>query len=207
MADQRERNQRVCEILRESKGKRVAELYDCATWTLREMNHPQKVSVAAYCLREVMDGLGLRPFDNLQNHLRKLSDAWKEKEAEIAKVINGTCEARENGSVMQFLSECKTVFSELKKRPSVEKEMIAALEKDDPSKAPVPTLLRKGMAKTLKDLRRDATSLLHGKEMSAEEFSKTLDQFEEIVLSVHRPSTFEDQKQIDELIRRVEGNG
>ena len=72
MHNKEKQSKQVFEILKSSKDKSIAKLYDCAIWMFQKVDHPQKITVAAYCLREVMNGLGLEPYDNLSDHVQNL---------------------------------------------------------------------------------------------------------------------------------------
>lgn len=200
-----ERHKRVFEILRDNKGEDVAGLYNCILWILDKMDLPQKVRLMAYCLREILNGMGLNPFDNLSDYSDRLKKAWNEKLSSVQ--ITPENITTEQKCVLKFLIDCKELVAELEARPTICDQMAKVLEEDDPNKAPAPRIIRHQKAKTLRDIRREATDILHGSKsetITVDAFIRILQQFEGIVLSVLSPATFDDQRILDDLIKKAE---
>ena len=108
---------------------------------------------------------------------------------------------------MNFLRLSKETFGKLSKRPETKIQMANVVNELDPSKLSTPLELRIVIGDELAKIRRKVTEILHGKQTeSHSSLMKTLERFEEIIISRYKPKTFEQQAEIDELIREAEAN-
>lgn len=197
----------VFDILREHKGERVASYWHCCLKVLRDFEHPEQISVAAYCLREVMNGLGIAPFDNLSNYIKNLRVKWQPVAKVWPEMDSGKFDENVKGEILKFLRLCKEIFEKLSKRREINVQMANIVNELDPSKIGTPLELRIGIGNELKDIRQKVTDILHGKEFKGRSsFMETLERFEEIIISRYKPKTFEKQAEIDELIREAEAH-
>ncbi|MBW7989060.1 MAG: hypothetical protein FVQ84_03445 [Planctomycetes bacterium] len=197
----------VFDILREHKGERVASYWHCCLKVLRNFEHPEKILLAAHCLREVMNGLGIAPLDNLSNYINHLSAKWQKVAKEWTEIDSGKFGENAKGEILKFLRLCKEMFEKLSERRETKVQMADIVKELDPSKIGTPLELRIGIGDELKAIRRKATDILHGKEIEGHSsFMETLERFEEIIISSYKPRTFEKQAEIDELIREAEAN-
>lgn len=197
----------VFDILREHKEERIASCWHCCLKVLRDLEHPEKISTAAYCLREVMDGLGIAPFDNLSNYINNLSAKWQKVTKEWTEIDSGKFSENAKGEILKFLRLCKEMFEKLSERPETKVQMANIVNELDPSKIGTPLELRIAIGDELAKIRRKVTQILHGKQIeSHSSFMEILERFEEIIISRYEPKTFEKQAEIDELIREAEAN-
>ena len=179
----------VFDILREHKGERVASCWHCCLKVLRDFEHPEKILLAAHCLREVMNGLGIAPFDNLSNYIDSLRAKWQPVAETWAVIDSGEFDENTKSKILKFLHRCKETFEKLSKRRETKVQMADILKELDPSKIGTPLELRIGIGDKLKAIRLKATDI-----------------FEEILISSYKPRTFEKQTEIDALIREAESN-
>ena len=195
----------VFDILREHKGERIASYWHCCLKILRDFEHPEQISVAAYCLREVMNGIGLAPFDDLSNYIYSLRAKWQQVAKAWTVIDSGEFDENVKSEILKFLQICKEIFGKLDLRPKTVEQMAHVVEDADPSRIGLPTTLSRGIGDELANIRRKATQILHGKEIeSHSSFMEILERFEEIIISRYKPKTFEKQVEIDELIREAE---
>jgi len=197
----------VFEILREHKGERIASYWHCCLKVLRNFEHPEQISVAAYCLREVMDGLGIAPFDNLSNYINNLSAKWQKVAKVWTEIDSGKFGENAKGEILKFLRLCKEMFDRYGLRPKTRDQMARIIEEADPSRIGLPPEFSRGIGDELVKIRRKVMQILHGKEIEGRSsFMETLERFEEIIISRYKPKTFEKQAEIDELIREAEAH-
>ena len=197
----------VFDILREHKGERVASYWHCCLKVLRDFEHPEQILVAAHCLREVMNGLGIAPFDNLSNYIDNLRVKWQPVAKAWTVIDSGEFDENTKSKILEFLQICKEKFDELDRRPEIKVQMARIVEEADPSKISTPLELRIVIGDELANIRRKVTQILHGKKNEGRSsFMEILERFEEIVISRYKPKTFEKQAEIDELIREAEAN-
>jgi len=197
----------VFEILRERRGEHIASYYHCCLITLRDFQHPKQISIAAYCLREVMNGLGIAPFDNLSNYIKNLSVKWQPVAKMWSEIESGKFDENVKIEVLKFLGVCKETFDKYDQRPKTRDQMAHIIEEADPSKISLPPKISSGIGDELIKMRSKVTNILHGKEIeSHSSFIDILERFEEIIITRYKPRTFEKQVEIDELIREAEAN-
>ena len=197
----------VFDILRENKGERAARLWHFCFKVLQSLEHPEHISVAAYCLREVMDELALAPFDDLSNYISNLGLKWKPVEEAWTVIDSGEFDENVKSEILKFLRTCKEMFDKLDLRPKTRDQMARVVEEADPSRIGLPTKLSRGIGDELANIRREVTQILHGKEIAGRSsFMETLERFEEIIISRYKPKTFDTQAEIDELIREAEAH-
>jgi len=195
----------VFEILREHKGERIASYWHCCLKTLRDFEHPEQISVAAYCLREVMNGIGLAPFDDLSNYIYSLRAKWQQVAKAWTVIGSGEFDENVKSEILKFLRICKGIFDKLDLRPKTGEQMAHVVEDADPSRIGLPPEFSRGIGDELVKIRRKVNQILHGKEIEGRSsFMETLERFEEIIISRYKPKTFEKQAEIDELIREAE---
>lgn len=195
----------VFDILRERKGERIASYWHCCLKVLRNFEHPEKILVAAHCLREVMNGLGIEPFDNLSNYIDNLRVKWQTVEKEWIVIDSGEFDENAKGMILKFLRICKETFDKIDLRPKTRDQMARVVEEADPGRIGLPNKIRGGIGDELVNIRRKATQILHGKEIEGRSsFMEKLERFEEIIISLYKPKIFEKQAEIDELIREAE---
>jgi len=197
----------VFDILREHKGERVASCWHCCLKVLRHVEHPEKISLAAYCLREVMDGLGIAPFDNLSNYIDDLRLKWQPMAQAWTVIDSGEFDENAKSNILEFLRICKETFDKLDLRPRTRDQMARVVEEADPSRIGLPPELSRGIGDELANIRRKVTQILHGKEIQGDSsFIEIVKRFEDIIVSRYKPKTFEKQAEIDELIREAEAH-
>ncbi len=197
----------VFEILREHKGEHIASYYHCCLITLRDFQHPKQISIAAYCLREVMNGLGLVPFDHLSNYIYNLRKNWQPIAEVWSEIDSGEFDENAKSKIMEFLKISKETFNKLDLRPETREQMARVVEEADPSRIGLPPEFSRGISEELVKIRQKVTKILHGKKFEGRSsFMETLEKFEEIIISRYKPRTFEKQAEIDELIREAEAH-
>jgi len=197
----------VFDILREHKGERVASCWHCCLKVLRHVEHPEKISLAAYCLREVMDGLGIAPFDNLSNYIDDLRLKWQPMAQAWTVIDSGEFDENAKSNILEFLRICKETFDKLDLRPRTRDQMARVVEEADPSRIGLPPELSRGIGDELANIQRKVTQILHGKEIQGDSsFIEIVKRFEDIIVSRYKPKTFEKQAEIDELIREAEAH-
>jgi hypothetical protein len=197
----------VFDILREHKGERIASYWHCCLKTLRDFEHPEQISVAAYCLREVMNGIGLAPFDDLSNYIYNLRAKWRPVAKAWTVIDSGEFDENAKSDILKYLRICNEIFDKLDLRPETRDQMARVVEDADPSRIGLPTKLSREVGDELANIRRKVTQILHGKQMEGRSsFMEILERFEEIIISRYKPRTFEKQAEIDELIREAEAH-
>lgn len=197
----------VFDILREHKGERVASYWHCCLKVLRDFAHPEQISVAAYCLREVMNGLRLAPFDDLSNYIHNLRAKWQTVATAWTVIDSGEFDENAKGEILKFLRLCKKTFDKLDLRPKTKVQMARVVEEADPSRMGLPPKLSGRIGDELTNIRQKVTLILHGEKIEGRSsFMKTLERFEEIIISRFKPKTFEKQAEIDELIGEAEAH-
>lgn len=197
----------VFDILREHKGERVASYWHCCLKVLQGLEHPEQISVAAYCLREVINGLGLAPFDDMSNYINNLKAKWQQVAKAWTVIDSGEFDENAKGEILKFLRICKEMFDKLDLRPETKVQMARIIEEADPSKIGLPIEFRIGIGNELKGIRRKTTEILHGRIFEDySSFMEILKRFEEIIISAFQPRTFEKQAEIDKLIREAEAH-
>jgi len=129
----------VFDILRERKREHVASCWHCCLKVLRDLEHPEQISVAAYCLREVMDGVGLVAFDNLSNYINNLRADWQQVAKEWTMIDSGEFDENAKSKILKFLRICKETFDKLDLRPKTRDKMARVVKEADPSRIGLPT--------------------------------------------------------------------
>lgn len=196
---------KLFDLLRDERGEDFAACYHCCLKVLSGFEHPERLHVAAYALRELMDKLSMKPSkETMGDRVKNLKGEWKS----LVQGNKGAGLAGVGESVKdKFLEKCGEFFLWVKnERKSRRERMEISLKDLEPGMSPLPSQLIKPRAKKLLDISEHVNAVLHhwNRETNEAEFRSVLEDFENLLLSNLRPKTFEKQKRFDAIIQRAE---
>lgn len=203
-----EEQMKLFELLRDDKGEDFAACYHCCLKVLNEFHHPEKLPLAGFALRELINKLGWHPSkDSLGNRVGNLENEWKQ----LTEVGEHNGKKRgDDGPIQRFLEKCEEFFSwKEEERRSRRKQMEEILIESDPGKLPLPSQLVRPRANKLFDIWDYVNTILHhgNKEKNEVQFRKVLEDFEHLLLLNRRPKTFRKQVKFDRIIKEAEKSG
>ncbi len=186
---------------------RLAHIYLGALRVLGDQRNPDRLHLAAYNLRELMDFLprvlnlptASRP-PHIATKARQLESHW-------AKARSGDChEGAEwsgeiDGPLRGFLRAADTFFSWFNEDfPTRREEAPRTLRGLDPSPTPPPAHVEERHAAAWVEIYRYFNAATHHKRTEERELRESLAVLEHFLLDRLRPSTFADQDEIDRLL-------
>lgn len=123
------------ELLRDEKGEDFAVCYHCCLKILNDFNHPEKLHVAAYTLRELMDRLGQKPPDDkMWDRVQKLYNEWQCLRRVVSDDSGQNAEEQNCTAVQEFLGKSDEFFSWYEQRSTGTEQMRTFLIESDPGK-------------------------------------------------------------------------
>jgi len=159
-----EEQKRLFELLRDERGEDFAACYHCCLKVLNDFAHPEKLHLAAYALRELMDKLQLNPstrgmkslLDELESHWGQLKNSCKD--ILVKKKLKG----REMERVRTFLGECDNFFNVRKtSEPDRQERMQSLVKRLDPASMPMPDEHIKPRADKMMEIWKQTNRILH----------------------------------------------
>lgn len=195
-----------------TKSGRAIRMYEEALQAIRRDDGPEALHVAAYELREMMGALPalldlpvVHP-DSIRNRVQRLSEQWQ------ACADRSTCrkgavwDGQLDGPLQVFIKEAIEFFKWVEDDiPTRAKEAAAILGRLLPAESPMPQALIDKRTSEWKEIIGFFNSLTHhNSDPVPARFFEQLEALEVLLLEHLAPRTFEDQDEIDRLIRDVE---
>jgi len=195
------------------KSQRAVGMYMEARRAMARNNGPESLHVAAYEFREFMNALPsaldvpVVTYKQLQDRVRTFVGDWKSMSGKSGCSRSGDWNGQIDDELRGLLESTTTFvawFDQLV--PSRKAEAILVLKKLARTEHPFPDALMKMRTDEWSDLLGYFNGLTHHNSYpDPDEFSQHVATLEEFLLEQLAPRTFEDQAEIDRLIREVEG--
>lgn len=197
------------------ENERLARMYLGALLVIEQTENPENIVQAAHSLRELMEklpryrDLPVKQPLRLKEKVINLSQYWPDvtgiSNLEGRSSLGGVIDK----SLQKFLKEAHGFFEWFEKQYQTKKEQAAILLRGlDPRKLPLPGPIEDLRIMEWYKYDEYLQGLSHhGKTTSLEEFRSWLGAIEKFLLDHLCPRTFEDQKEIKEIIEEGEKNG
>ena|ERR1043166_4209361 len=187
-------------------------MYLEAMRALRRMDSLEAHHVAAYELREFMNSLPrvldlpVVQFDQIMNRIRTFIDRWGTATKASACLKDGKWDGQIDDQLRRALTSTREFVEWVEHQvPTRRIETSAVLRKLFPSERPMPTALLDIRVNEWSDLLRYFNNVAHhDSRPDVVEFDRRVQSLEEFLLDLLAPRTFEDQDEIDRLIRETE---
>jgi len=187
----------------------LAEIYVGACLALGDARNPQRIFIAAYCCRELMDHmpsyLDVPSFPREPPGLKQLINdmllpAWKELEAAVDDNTIRTATHRFIGRSRKFFTRVQAALHTRRERNEL------TLQGIDPSRGRLPPVLQDLRVQDWAEFGDYFNAVLHHNkpECTVAEFRDRMAAFEHFLLSYLRPKAFEDYAVIDQIIAEGE---
>jgi hypothetical protein len=191
------------------KGADLAEIYVGACVALGDARNPQRVFLAAYCCRELMDhmpryldvpSLPREPPGLKQLITDMLLPAWNELEAAVDDNAVRRATDRFIGRFRKFFERVQAALHTRRERNEL------TLQGIDPSRGRLPQVLLNLRIRDWAEFGDYFNAVLHHNkpECTVAEFRDRMAAFEHFLLSYLRPKAFEDYAMIDQIIAEGE---
>jgi hypothetical protein len=189
-------------------------MYRGGLMVLADANNPDRLSLCAHAIREVMEKLpeylsvSVKAHqENLKDKVQGLSDAWSAIPTDPAVPRPPGCDGKIDRRLTIFLGKAAEFFQWFfEHHPRRRKEVHGVLERLDGSGRSLPASLAELNVDTWEEMKRFFIAVLHHRKVPTDdEFSRWLDALERFLLDRLLPRTFEDFAEIDALLKE-DGN-
>ncbi len=190
-----------------TKNQRLATMYLGAQYVLRQHDNPDRMSLAAHAMREVMEKLyhyidvpvPARP-PSMKEKVRALREEWARVAGEAEQAIEIS------GRLRRFFAKTREFFDWFDHdHPTRRKRIVLILRGLDPSGQSLPPLIEDRHVHEWKDCHEFFEAVAHhGKQCPEEELRAKTDVVERLLLDRLRPRTFEDFTALEAIIEEGE---
>jgi hypothetical protein len=189
-----------------ARSERLGAMYLGAQFVLRQHDNPDRISLAAHGMREVMEKLYVyidvpvpaKP-PSMKSKVQALRREWVRVAGEAKQA------AEISGQLRRFLVETREFFDWFDHdHPTRLQRVVAILRRLDPSGQSLPSLIEDQRAGVWKTRHEFFDRVAHHGECSEEEFEASADVVERLLLDHLRPRTFDDFASIDAIIEEGE---
>lgn len=191
----------------------LALMYLAAIYVLGDSRNPDRAALAAHNLRELLSrlpkrfGLDTHPFtEKLDTELTLLRDRWNNAQRNSACFRSDPWNGEIDAPLLKFLSAVRRLFDWYDSiRPRRRQVVTATLRKLDPAPVNLPVHMEDQLWQEWQALYTYFAGVAHHeKQVGVTEFRLQVDRLEAYLINRLRPPTFEDIKDIADLIRQAE---
>ncbi|GER78876.1 conserved hypothetical protein [Candidatus Denitrolinea symbiosum] len=193
----------------------MARIYLGAIFVLGDSKNPDRLALAAHNFRELLSrlpkrlGLDTKSFqEKLDSELFSLREQWDRAQRNSKCRRSDSWDGEIDPPLLKFLSLIPTFFDWYDSiRPRRKQVVTRALRKLDPAPVNLPSHIEQEHWQEWQALYSYFAAVAHHeKHVNMEEFQSQVNRLEIYLVTRLRPRTFEDIKDIENLIRRAEGN-
>jgi hypothetical protein len=195
------------------RSERIARMYLGALYALKDSVNPERLALAAHCVRELMEKVPEIVAVSTPAHSERLGDKVAQLEQAYQRLVSNSklkppkWDGEMDGSVRHFLEEARAFFEWKKDHMPRRKQEIANTMRalDGPGRA-IPSDLEKLAVEEWQDVQEYFKDASHhrGPDPTPEEFDGRLVKLERILLRKLNPPTFADFDALDAIIEAGE---
>jgi hypothetical protein len=191
----------------------LARMYLGATQALHQDGNPERFAQAAHSLRELLDWMGDRlggPIaggPDLHKEVCDLRAEWPDDG--IPSVFGDRWDSPEpDNSLRGFLNAAKAFFARFDSRPPNRREQTGRLfVTTDPHQRRLSPPIEEVHVTRWLDVRRELLAVAHhGRNPTPSEFQQVFDRVDSLLIERLRPTVFEQQDEIDQIVAEGESN-
>jgi hypothetical protein len=191
----------------------LSTMYLGSLYVLNDSSNPDRLSLAAHSLRELMEKLPKyldlpveKPMTGLKERIRILMQAWHSTKRGSGAYVNSVWAGNIDRKIVGFFEDLNIFFTEFEiENPNRKEALRRVLRAFDPLPALMPRQVEDLRIKQWGDYNGYFQGVSHHTRGATEaDFRTTLSSFEKFLLDYLCPRTYDDFTEIDEIIREAE---
>lgn len=200
-------------LMLDKKDTELSKMYLGALYVLNQKQNPDRLSLAAHGIRELLEKLpkivGITPQKpDLVDRCKKLANKWERDALQSECLIEGTFNGKIDRKMQLFLVQAAIFFKWFSGRPSRRDERTKMMRALDSIPINLPKPIEKIRTDELAEYVGYFNGVSHHTNAASDiEFSKYLYHVERFLLDFLQPRTFEDLSNLDAIIKAGEEDG